>query len=65
MTSLFATLALHWAARDDWFVEQLNADVAPHQVQKLYYLTTAFDFPGPTSTVSGAHHCTVGHSGLR
>jgi len=46
MTSLFATLALHWAARDDWFVEQLNADVAPHQVQKLYYLTTEFDFPG-------------------
>ena len=28
MTSLFATLDLHWAARDDWFVEQLNADVA-------------------------------------
>lgn len=46
MASLFATMAFHWAARNDWFVEQLKTGVSPHQVQKLYYLTSEFGFPG-------------------
>ncbi|MBV8477670.1 MAG: PIG-L family deacetylase [Acidobacteria bacterium] len=46
MASVFATFAFHWAARDDWFVEQLNAGLSPYGVQKLYYLTSEFAFPG-------------------
>lgn len=46
MASVFATFAFHWAARDDWFADQLNAKLVPHQVQKLYYLTSEFAFPG-------------------
>jgi LmbE family N-acetylglucosaminyl deacetylase len=62
MTSVFATSAFHWAARDDWFVEQLNTGLLPHQVQKLYYLTSEFGFPGrrtlclaPTSATLDIH----------
>ncbi len=58
MACVFATFAFHWAARDDWFVEQLNTGVSPYQVQKLYYLTSEFGFPGrrplcsaPTSAI--------------
>jgi LmbE family N-acetylglucosaminyl deacetylase len=62
MASLFATCAFHWAARDDWFAEQLKTGVSPHQVQKLYYLTSEFSFPGrrplclaPTSVTLDIH----------
>lgn len=62
MASVFATLAFHWAARDDRFGEQLTRDVKPYQVQRLYYLTSTFDFPGrrrlclaPTSTILDIH----------
>jgi LmbE family N-acetylglucosaminyl deacetylase len=41
MASVFATFAFHWAARNDWFAEQLSTGVSPHQVQKLYYPTSA------------------------
>lgn len=46
MASICATLAFHYAARDDWFVEQLRDGLSPHRVQKLYYVTTEFGFPG-------------------
>lgn len=46
MASVFATFAFHWAARADWFPDQLNGDLSPYQVQKLYYLTSEFSFPG-------------------
>ena len=46
MASICATFAFHWAAREDWFADQLNDSVRPHRAQKLYYLTSEFDFPG-------------------
>lgn len=49
MASAFATFAFHWAAREDWFSEQLKGGMLPHQVQKLYYLTSEFAFPGRRS----------------
>jgi LmbE family N-acetylglucosaminyl deacetylase len=62
MASVFATFAFHWAARNDWFAEQLSTGVSPHQVQKLYYLTSEFAFPGrrplclaPTSATLDIH----------
>lgn len=62
MASVYATQAFHWAARSDWFAEQLSASISPYQVQKLYYLTSEFNFPGrrplclpPTSAVLDIH----------
>jgi LmbE family N-acetylglucosaminyl deacetylase len=62
MASVFATMAFHWAARADWFPEQKKAGLSPHQIQKLYYLTTEFSFPGrrplcvaPTSATLDIH----------
>ncbi len=46
MASVLATLASNWAARNDWFVDQFQRGVSPHRIQKLYYLTTEFTFPG-------------------
>jgi len=45
MTSVFATLAFHWAARSDRFSEQLQQGLKPHRAQKLYYGTALFTMP--------------------
>jgi LmbE family N-acetylglucosaminyl deacetylase len=45
MASLAATLAFHWAGRNNRFPEQLRDGVAPHRAQKLYYSTTLFTLP--------------------
>lgn len=45
MASLAATLAFHWAGRNNRFPEQLKNGVAPHRTQKLYYATTLFTLP--------------------
>jgi LmbE family N-acetylglucosaminyl deacetylase len=45
MASLFATMAYHWAARQDRFPEQLIDGVRPHAAQKLYYHTAALVLP--------------------
>ena len=45
MTSLFTTLAYHWAGRSNRFVEQLRDGLAPHRAQKLYYGTALFTLP--------------------
>lgn len=42
MASLVATLAYHWAGRNNRFPEQLQPGLAPHRTQKLYYSTTLF-----------------------
>jgi LmbE family N-acetylglucosaminyl deacetylase len=67
MASVFATMAFHWAARADWVANQPETRVAPHQVQKLYYLTTEFGFPGrrplclaPTSATLDIHEFVEG-----
>jgi LmbE family N-acetylglucosaminyl deacetylase len=46
MASIFATLAFHWAGRNNRFPDQLNSSVSPHQPQKLYYTTADFILPG-------------------
>ena len=45
MVALFTTTACHWAGRKDRFPEQLRGDVAPHRVQKLYYVTARETWP--------------------
>jgi len=45
MASIFATMAFHWAARKDRYPEQLEAGLAPHRAQKLYYSTAPFVLP--------------------
>lgn len=42
MTSVFTTIAFHWAAHSDRFPEQLEGGMAPHRAQKLYYCTAPF-----------------------
>lgn len=42
MASIFATMAYHWAARNDRYPEQLNGTLAPYRAQKLYYSTASF-----------------------
>ena len=58
MVSIFGTMACHWAGRTNRFPEQLQAGLAPHQTQKLYYATALFTIPerqpvslSPTTTV--------------
>ena len=55
MASVFATLAFHWAGRENRFPNQLKDGYAPHQAQKLYYSTADYNLPGlpiimPTAT---------------
>ena len=45
MTSIFTTLAYHWAGRSNRFAEQLNDGLKPHRAQKLYYGTALFTLP--------------------
>lgn len=46
MASIFATMACHWAGRDNRFKDQLERGLKPHQTQKLYYGTTLFTMEG-------------------
>ncbi len=45
MASILATVATHWAGRNNRYPEQLGNGLAPHQAQKLYYATTLFTLP--------------------
>jgi LmbE family N-acetylglucosaminyl deacetylase len=58
MSSIFATLAFHWAGRSNRYPDQLNEGLKPVRVQKLYYATADFYLPdrqpvvmAPASTV--------------
>lgn len=46
MASMFATLAFHWAGRDNRFPNQISTGLAPHGTEKLYYATANFQLPG-------------------
>ena len=46
MASVFATLAFHWAGRNNRLPDQLVDGVRPHCPQKLYYTTAAAALPG-------------------
>jgi LmbE family N-acetylglucosaminyl deacetylase len=46
MTSVFATLAFHWAGQGQRFPDQLGEVITPHRTQKLYYVTADFTLPG-------------------
>ena len=45
MTSQFATLAFHWAARRNRFADQFWTELQEHRVQKLYYQTSNLLIP--------------------
>jgi LmbE family N-acetylglucosaminyl deacetylase len=45
MASLYATMAFHWAAREDCYPEQLTGGITPHRARKLYYATASFVLP--------------------
>ncbi len=45
MAGIFATMAFHWAARNDRYPEQLRDGLAPHRARKLYYSTAPFVLP--------------------
>jgi LmbE family N-acetylglucosaminyl deacetylase len=45
MVSIFATMAFHWAGRDNRFMQQLQDGLRPHPAQKLYYATALFTLP--------------------
>jgi len=45
MAGIFATLAFEWAGRPDRYPEQLEQNLKPHRVQKLYYHTADFHLP--------------------
>lgn len=46
MASVFATLAFHWAGRNNRCADQLSDTIKPHQTQKLYFATANFTLPG-------------------
>ncbi len=45
MAGIFATLAFHWAGRANRYADQLGNGFAPHQTQKLYFVTADFALP--------------------
>jgi LmbE family N-acetylglucosaminyl deacetylase len=44
MASVFATMAFHWAGRNNRYPDQLKG-LRPHRTQKLYYATATFALP--------------------
>ncbi len=59
MASVFASLAFHWAGRNNRFPDQLSGRIVPYRVQKLFYATANFSLPDrqpissspPTATI--------------
>ncbi|OLE57731.1 MAG: hypothetical protein AUG13_02495 [Chloroflexi bacterium 13_1_20CM_2_59_7] len=45
LASVFASLAFHWAGRNNRYPDQLKDGVTPHRAQKLYYATADFTLP--------------------
>jgi LmbE family N-acetylglucosaminyl deacetylase len=45
MASVFATLAFHWAGRNNRYPDQITSEIIPHQTEKLYYSTASFTLP--------------------
>jgi LmbE family N-acetylglucosaminyl deacetylase len=45
MASVFATLAFHWAGRNNRYPDQIAGNIIPHRAQKLYYGTANFTLP--------------------
>lgn len=46
MASIFASLAFHWAGRNNRYPDQLRNGSGTHRAQKLYYATANFALPG-------------------
>lgn len=46
MASIFATLAFHWAGRNNRYPDQITDGTPAHRTQKLYYATADFTLPG-------------------
>jgi LmbE family N-acetylglucosaminyl deacetylase len=45
MASVFATLAFHWAGRNNRYPDQIAGEITAHRTQKLYYGTSNFTLP--------------------
>ncbi|MGH9499795.1 MAG: PIG-L deacetylase family protein [Terriglobales bacterium] len=45
MASTFATLAFHWAGRNNRYPDQFSERIHPHRAQKLYHATANFTLP--------------------
>lgn len=45
MAGIMATLAFHWAGRNNRYPDQLQNGVRPHRPQKLYFATANFTLP--------------------
>jgi LmbE family N-acetylglucosaminyl deacetylase len=63
MASVFATLAFHWAGRNNRFPDQLNGSVTAHRIQKLYHATADFSLAGrqPVTLAPATAIIDVGH----
>ena len=62
MAGVFATMAFEWAGRTDRYPEQLEQDLKPHRIQKLYYHTADFQLPDrqPNSPPTVTAHLEIG-----
>jgi len=45
MAGVFASLAFHWAGRNNRYPDQLKDGLSTHRAQKLYYSTVDFNLP--------------------
>ena len=45
MVALFTTAACQWAGRQDRFSDRLQRGLAPHRIEKLYYVTASEIWP--------------------
>lgn len=59
MVSVLATMACHWAGRNNRFTDQLQNGLTPHQARKLYYGTTLFTMPDRQPVSMSPSSCAI------
>ena len=59
MASVFATLAFHWAGRNNRYPDQLHEKLPAHRIQKLYHATANFSLPGRPAVTPAAETAVI------
>lgn len=59
MTSVYTTLAFHWAGRNNRFADQFWSELKQHTIQKLYYQTASAMLPDRPPVSPGSITCEI------
>jgi len=59
MSSVFGTLAFHWAGRENRYPDQVQGGIRPHQTQKLYFGASQIRLAGRPPVVASPITATI------